>query len=110
MTTMSILFRGDKVDVEIEATAGHYAPANFSGHPDSWHPDESESPELTSVTLCETGEEILQDLALSEIKAIESRLVDNRIDYDLCDEPDYDDIGDDDWQDGQDNWEDSQGI
>jgi len=107
---MSILFRGDKVDVEIDGTPGHYAPANFSGHPDNWHPDESEAPELISVCLVETGEEILQDLSMSEIHAIEARLMDNRNDYDLCDEPDYDDIDDDSWMSGQDAWEDSQGI
>jgi hypothetical protein len=103
MTQMTILWQGDKVDVDIEATPGVYAPAKLSGRPEDCHPDESENPEIISIKLSETGEEILPKLSKSEIQALESKLVDREVDAPF-DEPD-DFIGDDDWQGGQDAWE-----
>lgn len=41
--------------VETDYSGGSYVPAKLSGHPDSWHPDESEDPEVTcdlEVWLC----------------------------------------------------------
>lgn len=108
MTQMTILWQGDDVDVDIEHTPGVYAPAKLSGRPEDCHPDESEAPEIISIKLSDTGEEILSKLSKSEIDKLESKLMERDADV-----PDYepdDFIGDDDWQEGQDAWEASQGI
>lgn len=104
----TITYKGDDVDVDIEYSPGSYHPACTSGPPDNWHPDESEPPEITSIKVSETKEEILSELSEGEIDKLTDKLIEDHIDS----EPDYepDDIGDDDWQDGQDAWERSQGI
>lgn len=98
-------WQGDDVDVDIEYSPGTYRPAVTSGHPDNWRPDESEAPEITSIKVSDTGEEILPRLSDAEVEKITGKLIDDHIDSDY--EPDYepDDIGDDDWRDAQDAWE-----
>ena len=107
-TQMTLTWQGDEVDVDIEYSPGSYHPACTSGNPDNWHPDESEPPEITSIKVSDTCEEILSGLSESEVSRLTDKLMEQQNDY----EPDYEpnDIGDDDWQDGQDAWEASQGI
>ncbi len=104
-TQMTLTWQGDDVDVDIEFSPGVHRPACLTGHPDNQTPDESEPPEITSIKISDTGEEILHGLSSKEISKIESKLVDGLIDDEP--EPDYepDDIGDDDWQDAQSSWE-----
>lgn len=106
----TITWKGDEVDVDIDYSPGIYRPANTSGPPDNWHPDESEPPEIGSVKVSDTGEEILDELSDGEIERLLTLLCDVQMD---SDGPDYerdDDYNDDDWQAGQDAWEASQGI
>ena len=45
----TIVLKDVDVDVEVEYSPGTRIPAKFSGDPDSWHPDESEPPEILAV-------------------------------------------------------------
>lgn len=105
---MNLTWQGDDVDVDIEFSPGYHTPASFKGHPDLWTPEEGEAPEITSVKISDTGEEILSRLSKSEVQRIEKSL--ERVQEDDH-EPDYepDDIGDDDWREAQEDWERSHG-
>lgn len=63
----------DEIDVEVEVEyhPGHYAPARLHGHPDTWHPDESEAPEIVAVTTLDGDHDIMACLTLRAMAALE---------------------------------------
>lgn len=75
-TTIPRILDGEEVevevDIEVEFQAGYYAPARLHGHPDSWAPEEGESPEILSVKILEGGQDILSTLSREDL----DRLID----------------------------------
>jgi hypothetical protein len=57
-----------EIEVEVEYHPGYFQAGNRAGHPDNWTPDEGDDPEIETVTIIETGEEI--DVTDAEYKAL----------------------------------------
>lgn len=99
-------------DVEVTYNPGYYTPAKLSGNPDNWCPAEGEDPEIISVIDAD-GKDILPGLTDETVNALVKAAWDDQ-NNNVPDYEDYyyydDDIGHDDWQNAQSDWERSQGI
>lgn len=66
------------VEVAVEYSGGYYMPAKFSGHPDSWAPEEGEAPEVDRVIRLDNGKDAKRRLSPRTIRELADRCWDHQ--------------------------------
>ena len=70
----AVVLKDVDVEVEVEYVPGINVPARLSGHPDSWRPDESQSPEFIAVRALLKSDKAGKDVLAKLSREVMSRL------------------------------------